>query len=110
MAPRLLLPLLLLLFVLRLSGSEMLMDTENAAGRSSQISRSEELTGGGGSVDCGGLCGKRCKLSSRPRLCGRACGTCCGRCNCVPPGTSGNYEACPYYANITTHGGRRKCP
>ncbi|KAK9216842.1 hypothetical protein WN944_008853 [Citrus x changshan-huyou] len=60
--------------------------------------------------DCDGPCAARCQLSSRPRLCKRACGTCCARCDCVPPGTSGNYDACPCYANMTTHGGRHKCP
>ncbi|KAH9759071.1 Gibberellin-regulated protein 1 [Citrus sinensis] len=60
--------------------------------------------------DCDGACAARCQLSSRPRLCKRACGTCCARCDCVPPGTSGNYDACPCYANMTTHGGRHKCP
>ncbi|CAJ1972548.1 unnamed protein product [Sphenostylis stenocarpa] len=61
-------------------------------------------------IDCNGACGARCRLSSRPRLCQRACGTCCRRCNCVPPGTAGNQEACPCYATLTTRGGRRKCP
>ncbi|KAA0063284.1 hypothetical protein IC582_007267 [Cucumis melo] len=61
-------------------------------------------------INCGGACASRCKLSSRPNLCKRACGTCCARCSCVPPGTSGNYGACPCYAKLTTHGGRRKCP
>ncbi|GAV63618.1 GASA domain-containing protein [Cephalotus follicularis] len=61
-------------------------------------------------IDCDGACGVRCQLSSRPNLCKRACGTCCQRCDCVPPGTYGNYEMCPCYANMTTHGGRRKCP
>ncbi|XP_024634967.1 gibberellin-regulated protein 11 isoform X2 [Medicago truncatula] len=61
-------------------------------------------------IDCNGACAARCRLSSRPHLCHRACGTCCSRCNCVPPGTSGNQEMCPCYANQTTHGGRRKCP
>ncbi|KAK1392902.1 Snakin-2 [Heracleum sosnowskyi] len=61
-------------------------------------------------IDCGGLCAYRCHLSSRPNLCHRACGTCCARCNCVPPGTSGNEDVCPCYANMTTHGGRHKCP
>ncbi|XP_041018754.1 gibberellin-regulated protein 1-like [Juglans microcarpa x Juglans regia] len=61
-------------------------------------------------IDCGAACDARCQLSSRPHLCKRACGTCCARCDCVPPGTSGNYDACPCYANMTTHGGRRKCP
>nr|AAD15495.1 similar to gibberellin-regulated proteins [Arabidopsis thaliana] len=50
----------------------------------------------------------RCSLSSRPNLCHRACGTCCARCNCVAPGTSGNYDKCPCYGSLTTHGGRRK--
>lgn len=67
-------------------------------------------TGYGPKMDCGAACAGRCQLSSRPRLCKRACGTCCVRCNCVPPGTSGNYEACPCYASLTTHGNRRKCP
>ncbi|XP_062020513.1 gibberellin-regulated protein 1-like [Rosa rugosa] len=61
-------------------------------------------------TDCGGACTARCRLSSRPRLCKRACGTCCQRCSCVPPGTAGNYDVCPCYASLTTHGGRRKCP
>ncbi|CAA3002194.1 gibberellin-regulated protein 1-like [Olea europaea var. sylvestris] len=61
-------------------------------------------------IDCGKECSRRCRLSSRPRLCDRACGTCCNRCNCVPPGTAGNQEICPCYANMTTHGGRKKCP
>ncbi|KAK9164454.1 hypothetical protein Syun_005356 [Stephania yunnanensis] len=61
-------------------------------------------------MDCGASCKVRCSLSSRPRLCNRACGTCCQRCQCVPPGTAGNYEYCPCYAKLTTHGGRRKCP
>ncbi|XP_061971639.1 gibberellin-regulated protein 1-like [Populus nigra] len=61
-------------------------------------------------IDCGSACEARCQLSSRPHLCKRACGTCCSRCSCVPPGTAGNYDACPCYASLTTHGGRRKCP
>ncbi|KAJ4702118.1 gibberellin-regulated protein 2-like [Melia azedarach] len=61
-------------------------------------------------IDCVEACAARCQLSSRQRLCKRACGTCCARCDCVPPGTSGNYDACPCYANMTTHGGRHKCP
>ncbi|BFG17654.1 gibberellin-regulated protein 11 [Prunus yedoensis var. nudiflora] len=61
-------------------------------------------------IECDGECNRRCELSSRPNLCKRACGTCCERCNCVPPGTSGHYETCPCYANMTTHRGLRKCP
>ncbi|CAN1314940.1 Gibberellin-regulated protein 1 [Linum perenne] len=30
--------------------------------------------------------------------------------SCVPPGTAGNYDQCPCYAALTTHGGARKCP
>ncbi|CAK7346212.1 unnamed protein product [Dovyalis caffra] len=61
-------------------------------------------------IDCASACAARCQLSSRPNLCHRACGTCCARCNCVPPGTSGNYDVCPCYGNMTTHYGRHKCP
>ncbi|KAK4787940.1 hypothetical protein SAY86_011773 [Trapa natans] len=59
-------------------------------------------------IDCGGACAARCRLSSRPNLCKRACGTCCARCSCVPPGTYGNYDACPCYGSLTTRGNRRK--
>ncbi|XP_030541468.1 snakin-2-like [Rhodamnia argentea] len=61
-------------------------------------------------ADCGGACVARCQRSSRPHLCQRACRTCCARCNCVPPGTSGNLDACPCYANMTTRDDKRKCP
>ncbi|CAN0827034.1 Gibberellin-regulated protein 3 [Linum grandiflorum] len=64
----------------------------------------------GGSVDCEGKCEYRCSKASRHKMCIRACNTCCHRCNCVPPGTYGNYDTCPCYANMTTHGGRPKCP
>ncbi|KAB2051538.1 hypothetical protein ES319_A12G061400v1 [Gossypium barbadense] len=61
-------------------------------------------------IDCGVACEGRCRLSKRPNLCKRSCGSCCHRCKCVPPGTSGNYEACPCYANLTTRKNVRKCP
>ncbi|KAK6938954.1 Gibberellin regulated protein [Dillenia turbinata] len=61
-------------------------------------------------IDCGAACTARCGSSSRPNLCKRACGTCCARCNCVPPGTYGNLDDCPCYANMTTRGNKRKCP
>ncbi|CAN4083430.1 unnamed protein product [Withania somnifera] len=61
-------------------------------------------------IDCGGACKTRCSKSSRPNLCNRACGSCCRTCHCVPPGTSGNYEACPCYFHLTTHNTTRKCP
>ncbi|KAJ9542462.1 hypothetical protein OSB04_028968 [Centaurea solstitialis] len=61
-------------------------------------------------IDCGEKCASRCSKASRTKMCLRACGTCCKRCHCVPPGTYGNYDDCPCYADLTTHGGRRKCP
>ncbi|KAL4651580.1 hypothetical protein ACB092_01G170800 [Castanea dentata] len=61
-------------------------------------------------IDCRAKCDYRCSKSSRHKMCIRACNTCCQRCNCVPPGTSGNYEKCPCYWHMKTHGGRRKCP
>ncbi|GKV41466.1 hypothetical protein SLE2022_010070 [Rubroshorea leprosula] len=64
-------------------------------------------------IDCGKACEGRCKSSKRPNLCKRSCGSCCHECNCVPPGTSGNYNVCPCYANRTTEkNGKkyRKCP
>ncbi|WOG95189.1 hypothetical protein DCAR_0414495 [Daucus carota subsp. sativus] len=55
-------------------------------------------------------CTERCKETKRPNLCKRACGSCCLKCNCVPPGTSSNYDACPCYFNLKTHNQIRKCP
>ncbi|XP_076957962.1 uncharacterized protein LOC143633572 [Bidens hawaiensis] len=61
--------------------------------------------------ECYPLCLVRCKLHSRQNVCLRACVTCCDRCKCVPPGQSGNREVCgTCYTNMTTHGGRPKCP
>ncbi|KAF3796565.1 Gibberellin-regulated protein 14 [Nymphaea thermarum] len=60
---------------------------------------------------CPGLCEGRCRLHSRPNHCKRVCNTCCYRCKCVPPGTYGNREMCgKCYTDMTTHGGRPKCP
>ncbi|XP_074263533.1 cypmaclein-like [Silene latifolia] len=64
----------------------------------------------GAKINCKEKCFRRCELASRYRRCFRACSTCCERCNCVPPGTSGNAAACPCWANMTTTGGRKKCP
>ncbi|GAA0163537.1 hypothetical protein LIER_39615 [Lithospermum erythrorhizon] len=61
-------------------------------------------------INCKYACAKRCKLSSRKKVCIRACGTCCTKCNCVPPGTYGNHNACSCYARLKTHGNRLKCP
>lgn len=61
--------------------------------------------------DCIPLCGYRCQLHSRKRLCLRACMTCCDRCKCVPPGTYGNREKCgKCYTDMLTHGNKYKCP
>ncbi|XP_019433064.1 PREDICTED: gibberellin-regulated protein 3-like [Lupinus angustifolius] len=67
-------------------------------------------TVGAQKIDCAGKCNYRCSKASRPNRCLRACNTCCERCNCVPPGTSGNTEVCPCYANMETDGGKKKCP
>ncbi|XP_078434568.1 uncharacterized protein LOC144705670 [Wolffia australiana] len=61
-------------------------------------------------ASCSSKCSYRCSKASRRKMCLRACNSCCHKCGCVPPGTSGNYDACPCYASLTTHGGRRKCP
>ncbi|KAK2355568.1 gibberellin-regulated protein [Trifolium repens] len=61
-------------------------------------------------IDCKVACEGRCKVSSRPNLCKRACGSCCTACNCVPPGTAGNFDSCDCYAKITTRNQIRKCP
>ncbi|KAI4346397.1 hypothetical protein L6164_007294 [Bauhinia variegata] len=61
-------------------------------------------------IDCAAKCNYRCSKSWKPKMCLKTCNTCCQRCNCVPPGTSGNKEVCPCYAQMTTHGGRPKCP
>ncbi|OMO84633.1 Gibberellin regulated protein [Corchorus olitorius] len=61
-------------------------------------------------IDCGLACQGRCRLSKRPNLCKRACGSCCAKCKCVPPGTAGNHNACPCYANLLTRNKFHKCP
>ncbi|MED6211050.1 hypothetical protein PIB30_069835 [Stylosanthes scabra] len=61
-------------------------------------------------IDCGGMCGYRCSKADRHNRCMRACNSCCQRCNCVPPGTAGNADACPCYASLKTRGGKLKCP
>ncbi|XP_010535183.1 PREDICTED: gibberellin-regulated protein 9 isoform X3 [Tarenaya hassleriana] len=59
---------------------------------------------------CGKACERRCRESSRKKVCYRACGTCCLRCGCVPPGTSGHTNTCPCYASLRTHANKPKCP
>ncbi|CDP07399.1 unnamed protein product [Coffea canephora] len=80
-----------------------------------QVPQIDSSTGGrsllqNNDIDCKSACDARCAETKRRNLCKRACGTCCERCHCVPPGTSGNEDVCPCYANMTTHGGRHKCP
>ncbi|XP_057788500.1 snakin-2-like [Salvia miltiorrhiza] len=90
----------ILLAILVINGVQALQEASNAAPEEASALK----------IDCKSACATRCKLSSRPHLCKRACGTCCARCSCVPPGTYGNYNACPCYASLTTHGNKRKCP
>ncbi|KMZ59187.1 putative Gibberellin-regulated protein 2 [Zostera marina] len=61
-------------------------------------------------MNCEYECKRRCSKAKRIGFCQRACGTCCERCHCVPPGTHGNTETCPCYAQMKTHDGRLKCP
>ncbi|KAL9245491.1 hypothetical protein vseg_019137 [Gypsophila vaccaria] len=77
-----------------------------------EVSTAQQVPGAvvGPPIDCKAKCDVRCNLASRYRRCFRACVTCCERCNCVPPGTSGNADVCPCWANMTTNGGQKKCP
>ncbi|XP_048130347.1 snakin-2-like [Rhodamnia argentea] len=88
------------LLLLQLAEADQMTLVVGNAGDSSKLPK----------MDCSRACAARCQLSSRPRLCQRACGTCCARCNCVPPGTSGNLDVCPCYADMTNRGNQRKCP
>ncbi|KAH7432161.1 hypothetical protein KP509_07G011100 [Ceratopteris richardii] len=68
-------------------------------------------TGAPSPLNCKAACKYRCSESSHPSGCKRACGTCCIRCNCVPPGTSGNQQACGVcYARQKGPDGNPKCP
>ncbi|CAA7027225.1 unnamed protein product [Microthlaspi erraticum] len=60
--------------------------------------------------NCGHACARRCKETSRKKVCHRACGSCCAKCQCVPPGTSGHTASCRCYATLRTHGNKLKCP
>ncbi|CAL9196615.1 unnamed protein product [Musa hybrid cultivar] len=104
-APRLLLIasllLLLLLFSLRLGETRRVLESETTSeGRGGRLLLNYTT------MDCRGACEERCRASWRFNLCKRACGTCCERCNCVLPGTYGNYDTCPCYAQMTTRGGQ----
>ncbi|XP_062181255.1 cypmaclein-like [Phragmites australis] len=89
-----------LLFSLSLVLFLLLVETTAPHGQAQAIG--EYIAGGG--------CSYRCSKSGRPKMCLRACNTCCQRCGCVPPGTSGNENVCPCYANMITKNGKHKCP
>ncbi|XP_019427457.1 PREDICTED: peamaclein-like [Lupinus angustifolius] len=59
--------------------------------------------------DCGGKCNYRCSKSP-PKDCLTNCLFCCNLYKCVPPGTSGNREACPDYAKHPDYLGKPLCP
>ncbi|KAK4753862.1 hypothetical protein SAY87_001966 [Trapa incisa] len=61
-------------------------------------------------IDCNSKCQHRCSKAGRQKTCLRACNTCCRRCICVPLSTFGNEDVGHCYANMTTHGGRHRCP
>ncbi|KAI5068456.1 hypothetical protein GOP47_0016801 [Adiantum capillus-veneris] len=50
--------------------------------------------------DCSGKCNGRCGAAGARKRCLQMCMICCNKCQCVPPGTVGNKEACPCYANL----------
>ncbi|GLJ27670.1 hypothetical protein SUGI_0543200 [Cryptomeria japonica] len=61
-------------------------------------------------INCDKECTRRCSKASLHDRCLRCCGICCSKCNCVPPGTYGNKEVCPCYANMKNSKGGPKCP
>nr|ABK22434.1 unknown [Picea sitchensis]ABK25425.1 unknown [Picea sitchensis] len=61
-------------------------------------------------LNCGSACGKRCALASVKDRCLKYCGICCSSCQCVPPGTYGNKNACPCYRDMKNAKGKPKCP
>lgn len=61
-------------------------------------------------VDCPSKCDFRCSKAGEKKRCGSYCLLCCRKCQCVPPGFTGNKEACPCYANLKNSKGGDKCP
>ncbi|KAI4366638.1 hypothetical protein MLD38_022492 [Melastoma candidum] len=60
---------------------------------------------------CVQKCEARCKGHRRIKPCMKACTHCCKRSNqCVPPGTSGNQQACSNWTYIAIHGVSTQCP
>ncbi|MCO5577621.1 hypothetical protein L7F22_031452 [Adiantum nelumboides] len=68
------------------------------------------MTGKQGPKWCEGKCKYRCSKTFRFKLCYKYCLICCNKCKCVPPGTAGNREKCPCYANLKNSKGTGKCP
>ncbi|PIN11386.1 hypothetical protein CDL12_16008 [Handroanthus impetiginosus] len=62
------------------------------------------------SAFCKDKCAVRCSKASRQKRCLLYCGICCTKCNCVPPGTYGNKDACPCYRDLKNSKGQPKCP
>ncbi|KAL3619116.1 hypothetical protein CASFOL_036686 [Castilleja foliolosa] len=65
---------------------------------------------GADSSFCDPKCEYRCSKASQHELCLKYCGICCAKCSCVPPGTSGNKDACPCYRDWKNSKGNPKCP
>ncbi|XP_059077649.1 cypmaclein-like [Cryptomeria japonica] len=61
-------------------------------------------------IDCDKECNRRCSKASLHDRSLKYCGICCEKCNCVRPGTSGNEDVCPCYANLKNSKGGHKCP
>nr|C0HLQ0.1 RecName: Full=Cypmaclein; AltName: Allergen=Jun a 7 [Juniperus ashei] len=61
-------------------------------------------------IDCDKECNRRCSKASAHDRCLKYCGICCKKCHCVPPGTAGNEDVCPCYANLKNSKGGHKCP
>ena len=53
---------------------------------------------------------RKMQIRIPPKRMLRAFNIYCTKCNCVPPGTFGNKDLCPCYADMKTHGNKLKCP
>ncbi|KAL4203184.1 hypothetical protein AMTRI_Chr01g126640 [Amborella trichopoda] len=61
-------------------------------------------------AECPRACSYRCSETAYHKPCMLYCQKCCFKCKCVPPGTYGNKQLCPCYANWKTKRGGPKCP
>ncbi|KAH7439880.1 hypothetical protein KP509_04G080000 [Ceratopteris richardii] len=100
------------LLVLLLVTAFCMVTVSFAHDRKEYMMKSDPTTGMmNSSVDCESKCQYRCSKSSRWKICYRDCVACCRACDgCVPPGTAGNREVCPCYANLKNSKGTGKCP